>query len=299
MARVALFFSLAVWLCVSSASAQVCGPYPNNLQNNTTADATQVMANFNAVLACVNAQPALRSYLAGLTMSNDASNTVIDSAAGIATSDDQTTLMTLASAFSKNVNAAWSPGSGTSSGCLDTGNLQPSTWYHLFVIARTDTGAVDELCSTSAAAPAMPTNYTKKRRVGSFKTDGSSHILIFSQNGDEFLWAASVNENGASLSTTGTAYTLQGVPPGIKVNALLVAWMSYGATATNVLIYSPDITAPNGYSLTNLGTGYSVGGQFNVRTNTSQQIMAVATNGSGISFAAGTMGWVDTRGRFN
>jgi hypothetical protein len=45
---------IALLLLSGTAEAQTCGALPNNLQNNTTADATQVMANFNALLGCIN-----------------------------------------------------------------------------------------------------------------------------------------------------------------------------------------------------------------------------------------------------
>jgi hypothetical protein len=39
------------------AAAAVCGALPNTLTNGTTADATQVMANFNTLLNCINNLP--------------------------------------------------------------------------------------------------------------------------------------------------------------------------------------------------------------------------------------------------
>ena len=54
----------------SSALAQSCS-VPNTLTNGTNADATQVMANLNAILACVNNQApilaVLRRHLARVT----------------------------------------------------------------------------------------------------------------------------------------------------------------------------------------------------------------------------------------
>src|SRR5437016_2048387 len=226
MIRGILAAVLVLSLCVGgTAVAQTCTAYRYNLTNGATADATQVMANFNYVLTCANNQAAasiLRGWLAGLTMSNDGTNpnTVIDTAAGVANADDATTLMTLP-AFTKNANGAWAVGTGT--GCLDPGSsLADNTWYHLFVIAWVDTGVVDELCSTSATAPTLPTNYTKKRRIGSFKTDGAAHILAFSQLGDEFIWATPVTDvSFSTLGTTATTFTLASVPVGVQVNALV------------------------------------------------------------------------------
>jgi len=238
----------------------------------------------------------LRGYLAGLNLANDgvSPNTVIDVSAGICCSDDATTMMSLA-AFTKSLAAAWSAGSGN--GGLDTGTVAASTWYHVFVIERTDTGIADVLLSLSATAPVLPANYTKKRRVGAIRTDASSHILAFSQNGDEFLWAAAVGDvNVSNLGTTPTLFALT-VPTGVKVNALIRAV----ATPSNVtLINSPDenavgTNAPAG-NLT-IGGGETAGGG-NTRTNTGGQIRAVA-NAASTVFQIATYGWTDKRGRFN
>ena len=252
---------------------------------------------------CANNQAAaslLRGWLAGLTLSNDGinPNTVIDTTAGVANADDATTLMTLP-AFTKNANGAWAVGTGN--GCLATGSsLAASTWYHLFVIARTDTGAVDELCSTSATAPTLPTNYTKKRRIGSFKTDGAAHILAFVQNGDEFLWKTSTPDvNSVAIGTTALAPTLT-VPTGVQVNALFRATQT-NPGAVGLLFTSPDendqtgglpnndLTSPN---------GVYASARFNVRTNTNAQIRARSVS-PGSTYWISTYGWIDTHGRFN
>ncbi len=52
-------------ITVGSAHAQSCGPLPNTLTNNTTADATQVMANFNALLNCINTNGTVTAGAAG------------------------------------------------------------------------------------------------------------------------------------------------------------------------------------------------------------------------------------------
>ena len=48
----------ALLLLVGAAVAQIVGSLPFNLQNNTPADATQVMANFNAIVSGTNANGA-------------------------------------------------------------------------------------------------------------------------------------------------------------------------------------------------------------------------------------------------
>jgi hypothetical protein len=238
----------------------------------------------------------IRGYLAGLTLSNDATspNTTVDISAGVCAADDASLIMSLG-AFTKTTGA-WVVGNGN--GGLDTGTVAASTWYHVFVIERTDTNVVDALISLSATSPTLPANYTKKRRIGSVRTDASSHILAFSQNGDEFLWAAAVGDvNTSSLGTTATLLTLT-VPIGVKVNALY----RFAATAGNgILINSPDESAlafnvPVGNVTSDSAVSSGAGG--NTRTNVNGQIRATA-GASSTLLQLVTYGWIDTRGKFN
>ena len=170
----ALLFVLALG---GSASAQTCS-VPVTLSNGSNADASLVMQNLNALATCINnannASP-LRGYLSGLTLSTVGSSINFGVAAGVATSDDTTTSMKLATSLSKST-AAWAVGSGV--GALDTGTIANSTWYHVFLIERTDTGVVDVLVSLSATTPTLPASYTKQRRIGSMKTNkiGRAHV---------------------------------------------------------------------------------------------------------------------------
>ena len=245
----------------------------------------------------------LRGYLGGLTISNDggAPNTVLDIAQGVCTSDDGVVYMPLP-AFTKNCNAAWAVGS--SLGALDSGSsLSASTWYHVFVIQRLDTGVTDVLVSQSATAPTMPTNYTKKRRIGSFKTDGSSHILAFTQNGDEFLWVTTtVDVNGITTTTAQQPHAIN-VPLGIVVNALGRSLFQAGSGTTLVLT-SPGVTGDLASTAGNAdlvinGASQFAAGSFNIRTNTSQQITTSnSVSGTGAWYWV-TKGWIDTRGRYS
>lgn len=73
-----LVFSLLVF--AGEASAQSCATYPYNLQNNTTADATQVMANFNC--AARTYQPTFTGPATFTTTSG--SNVLLDKPGGAA-----------------------------------------------------------------------------------------------------------------------------------------------------------------------------------------------------------------------
>jgi hypothetical protein len=243
------------------------------------------------------------NYLGGLTLSNDATtpNTVLDIATGTACSDDNTTMMSLATAaFKKNCNAAWAVGSGN--GALDSGSaLVANAWYHVFLIERTDTGVVDVLISLSATAPTMPTSYTKKRRIGSIKTDGSVHILAFSQLGDEFLWAVDcgwdIASNGAVAVAPGTLIVSPNIPLGVKVVAIINSVQT--VIPANGQIRSPDEPAVAGawnYGSQG-GSGVSPSNQFRIRTNTAAQIRLIGVSAIASGIYMGTIGWYDNRGK--
>jgi len=241
--------------------------------------------------------PILQGFLGGLVLSNDATsaNTTLDIASGQTTSDDVTTFMGLTSNYTKTTGS-WAVGTGN--GGLDTGAISASTWYHVFVIERTDTGVVDVLFSKSATSPTFPANYTEKRRIGSFKTDASSHILAFTQVYDTFIWTAPVSPDiSSSISATPTLFALAGVPTGVKVTAKLRGGMLN--QNTNTLINSPDESAVSGGSIGDNFTWEASSvlggsGELMIGTNTSAQIRAVATSTNTLFIT--TVGWRDTRG---
>jgi hypothetical protein len=219
----------------------------------------QIASNLPLVVGNIPVtQSNLRGYLSGLALSNDGSSptTVLDVAAGVCASDDSTMLMTLA-AFTKSTGA-WALGSGN--GGLDTGSVANNTWYHVFVIERTDTQVVDVLFSTSATSPTMPTNYTKKRRIGSFRTNASAQVIAFTQNGDEFLWAVPVADLSTGSPGTSAVLRTMTIPSGTKVDWFGILYLVHSATAS-ALVTSPDQadTAPDTTQTFSILTGAGSG----------------------------------------
>ena len=245
---------------------------------------------------------ALYNYLAGLTLSNDgvSPNSVLDIEAGVC-SDSTNAVSIVLGAFTKSTSATWAAGTGN--GGMGTGlTIADSTWYHVFAIINA--GSPDVYFDTSITAANAPSSTTAFRRIGSFLTDGSAHILGFNQNGDEFIWTAFISESGITspISTTSVLQSLAGVPPGVKVNALIRAEAS-GSAPTRVLLNSPAETAVSGTTLASNNNSnlivqlnsQAVGGWFNIRTNASNQIQSVA--GGSTTLIIKTNGWIDTRGR--
>jgi hypothetical protein len=254
---------------------------------------------FNGVGDPAEIDPGLpRSYLAGFGLANNGVDAVndIDIAAGAARSDDNSVDI-VGAALTKRLDAAWAV--GTNQGGLDAGAKTNNTGYHLFAILRPDTGVVDVLFSTSATAPTLPANYTKKRRLGWVRTDGSGAILAFVQYGADFLWKVPFQETtSASPGTAAVTQTLASVPSGLVVEALLNI-----AAAANYTYLSSLATTDSAPATTIVGTaagatlGVNTGtlrGQARVHTNTTAQIRYRCT--SNVQIDISVLGWVDRRG---
>jgi hypothetical protein len=178
-----------------------------------------------------------------------------------------------------------------------------STWYHVFLIQRTDTNNVDLLCSTSATAPTMPTNYTKKRRIGSVLTDANGAINFFSQVSRSFRWATPSALNVSEVALTAAKTASATTPNGVVVNARLQTCLSLGSGSANILYVSaltqadiaPSTTAT---PLATLGTGTNDQGcgLVDVYTDTSRQyrIRGSAIAGGSDAVRIVTVGWEDT-----
>lgn len=248
--------------------------------------------------------PMPQSAITGLTLSNNGSdaNNDIDIAAGRAVDGGGTYNLILTSAKTKQLDATWAV--GTNQGGLDTGVKANSTWYHIWLIARVDTHVVDVLYSTSATAPTMPTNYTKKRRIGAVRTDSSGNLIPFLQYGDNFWWKSPpfLDVNDATLTTSKKNYALSGSPLGIVCEVFANAKVDHG-TAAIVYISNPNFTdlAPSASALP-LVSLHSVGTneldlQVKLITDTSAQISA-RSSASSTSFLVSVLGWTDPRGKW-
>jgi hypothetical protein len=82
---------------------------------------------------------------------------------------------------------------------LDTGAIAASTWYYIWIIS--DGINVRALASLSRTAPTMPSGYTYKARVGSFRTDGTANKFPFGfqQFGRRFQYKIGTGTNLTTL----------------------------------------------------------------------------------------------------
>ena len=250
----------------------------------------------NPVISATLNPTLVPNYISGLTLSTAGSSASFGIAVGVANDTTNATLMSLGSAYTKTTSS-WAVGSGN--GGLDTGAIANTTWYHVHLIERTDTGVVDVLFSLDPNNPTMPTNYTLHRRIGSLRTDGSAHWLAFTQTGDTFIWgtvAADVSNSTVVSALTNTALT---VPSGVIVSALMRASLNATTgTSGKLVAISETDQAVSTNTNTNIQTGNNnlTAGQYEIVTNTASQIAVRFATNSAATYSIYTYGWKDTRG---
>lgn len=249
-----------------------------------------------------------KGHLYGLTLSNssgDATND-IDVAAGEASSDETVPhLMRLTSALTKRLDAAWSVGSNQ--GGLDTGSIANTT-YHVWLIQRSDTGVVDALFSASASSPTMPTNYDRKRRIGSIIRSAGA-ILAFFQEGDVFTFEQPILDVNANNPGTSAVTATISTPTGIRVQAFGTTNLTSTSTTFVSVAYisslavaaiAPNYNTSNTVTIQTLSTAgtYRAVSSWRCFTNMSSQIRyQLNASDANSTIRILLFGWVDTRGR--
>ena len=240
--------------------------------------------------------PIIQNHLTGLILSTAGSSTTFSVASGQATDSGNVDYIALNSSISKTTSA-WAVGSGN--GALDTGAIAASTWYHVYLIKRPDTGVVDVLISLSATSPTMPANYTLKRRIGSLLTNGSSQWTSFIQLGDEFLWNTVFTDvNGVIPGVTTASSRTLTVPSGIQVIARIRANSKDPSNASaQVQLSSLDESDQTTFfNMIGTGTNTNTTGSYDIRTNTSSQIR-MRQSTTTVAISIWTYGWIDNRGK--
>lgn len=256
-------------------------------------------ANRTVVQASADLTP--NGYISGLTLSAAGSTGTFGIAVGLAGDSTGVIGMLLASAFTKTTSA-WAVGTGN--GAMDTGAVAINTWYHVFLIKRSDTGLVDVLFSLSATGPTMPASYTYKRRIGAMKTDASSKWLAFLQVGDHFVWATPIKDldSGAVVASGGYTLNLTGVPTGVNVVARLRGFYTNATVGSLFLISSPlELAATPNAIRGNLTAAVQVTGAASCFTcdvvTDSTATIRYSVNQNSSDIALDAYGWIDSRGK--
>jgi hypothetical protein len=255
-----------------------------------------------------------RGLIWGLTTSNNGTDAVndIDIAVGVAASvvAPYPLMENTTSALTKRLDAAWAV--GDAAGGLDGtessgGTPDTSTWYHVYLIQRSDTGVVDVLFSENATTPSIdgtpvPAAYDHWRRIGSVFNDSGGDIDAYWQTGDVFRWVTAANDKVGLTADEAWGLDAITVPLGVMVQPIINGFVTATTGDTFQQVGDArDTGATNPQTFVRTGTGNNgagtvVGGFF---TNTSSQIhfrFEEATDGIG---SLNTLGWIDLRGRLD
>lgn len=238
-----------------------------------------------------------QKYIAGLTYANgdgvgggDATND-ITIAAGAGRDSTNAKNIVLASAITKQLDAAWAV--GTAAGGLDTGAIGNSDYY-IWLIMRSDTGVVDALFSLSSTAPTMPTSYDYKRIIGWFKRVGATIVAFHTYETDggglELLWdSPTLDIDLAATLTTARRTDAVKVPLNFSTIAQLNVALN-DAAAWQAYIYCPD--------LTDVAPSVTVAPLSSMRGETAgstwQGVMRVRTSAAGLIAARASTATIDT-----
>jgi hypothetical protein len=216
----ALTLLAGLLLLPAPAQATVSCSVPFNLTNGTVADASQVMANYNAILACLSTSTASAgantdiTSLGGLTTPITPAQggaTALCGANGFAAINNTGTpltelTLTFTQALVTNSLGAVQFGTaatlvlnfgsiGTPNG-LDAGSLGASTVYYLYLIGNGTT--IASLASLSASAPTLPAGYTFSCRVGAWYSTTLSQLITGIIGGNKFMLRQSSTTNTAA-----------------------------------------------------------------------------------------------------
>lgn len=259
-----------------NASETINGSTILILRSGLTADIVCDGTNFFAdVHGDPQSGPQLQGYNTGLSVSTSATNAAnaVDISVGAAASDvSPYYLMQLSSALGKRVDTTWTVG-GTPAvplGGLDTGSVGNNTYY-IWLIQRSDTGVVDALYSLSSTAPTMPTNYDRKRLIGSFARFSATNTAPSSS-----FATAGIRYATPSVSPNTTSVDFTVIPPGVKRITALMAPLTMSAAANPLIQLGSGAIQTTGYN----GLA-SVAGSTSISTST-------ATVTDGLRLAAAT-----------
>ena len=215
---------------------------------------------------------------------------MLDIAVGYA-ADSTNAVMITGTAFTKSTAGSWAAGSGGNG--MGTGlTIAASTWYHVFAIINA--AAFDVYFDTSVTAANKPASTTAFRYIGSFRTDGSSHILAFTQYGQKFTWTSQILSLNTGTAASATLFTVS-TPLGFVTFPYLIMHDTTGGLAGDTLTVYPGNNSTQEdihYTLpvpVATAFGYFYG---STTTNTSSQVYYSA-NGGGGGLTVFTVGYVN------
>lgn len=205
-------------------------------------------------------------------------------------------VITLSSALTKQIDAAWA--AGDAAGGLFFGTVAADTTYHCFLIIKDSDGSVDSGFDTSLSAANIPAGYTAYRRVHSLKTDSASNFQAFDQYGDTIeLRSNPLDFNGTAGNSTRNLLTLVSIPGVEGILAKLSLWASIGGASSTWVrdVNFIDQAATVGASdITTSSSATTQSARISVPVDSSSQV-ARRSNNVSVSLVINSAGYIDQR----
>lgn len=147
----------------------------------------------------------LEGSIVGMELSNNSTDADhdIDISAGTCMNSDNTQQMTLSTAITKQIDAAWA--AGDDAGGMLNGTVGASTYYHVYALWKAADSSVDVgfLDPSDTLSTYLPSGYTKFRWLGFVRTNSSSNVCGFIMTNDYIAWdTASENVLSTGITTS-------------------------------------------------------------------------------------------------
>ena len=253
----------------------------------------------------ISSAPFLKWYLDGLTIENDSGDTNNDILINVwtASSSDNTQYIDLGTAITKRLDASWT--AWDNGWWLATGSKASNTWYHVFVIRKSD-GSVDAWFDTSTTASNLlsTSGYNNYRRIGSVRTDGSSNIRGFNQQWNYFHFSTTIQDINV-VGTTSRVFHTVSVPPvpvlakmsitgEVTSAATRVAWITSPLEDDKVPNHPYPWHSSNSWNMKSRWDSYSISTSVLrdfIRTDNST--IGIRVNNNAMRFRGYVHGWTD------
>jgi len=286
------------------------------LKTDGAATAAFAAATYAAGPATTSLLPYPRGHLAGMQITHT-STTLIDVGkgscrCGTSADPDLANAINTNAAFGKTfVTGGWVAGDGNSGVPTAAGFAAAADTWHYFALVGSD-GTQDFGYDTSvtavnlladAAVQSALTATVYYRRIASFVSDATPVLTALTQIGDEFVWAVVVDEG--PTAPDGTAQTLAlTVPTDVNVEAIFNVLFEDNTIDATLSIHrlDGDTSAPSkDNALANFigpGGNDAVCQQMRMMTDTSSSVGYRSSEAIAL-WEVGTVGWVDSRGRYD
>ena len=213
---------------------------------------------------------------------------------------------TIPAAFTKQIDATWAAGDDAGGDFVTGGSPTADTTYYVFLIRKDSDGSIDAGFDTDIDCANIPSGYTAYRLIARVMTDGSSNIIPYVQDADNFYLETPVVAEDINPGTSAVLLSLQ-VPTGGGIipiaNYRLTPVSAEPTGATNGIFSSPlvsDIAPTSTIRNVEMGPASDGPSEFSgpLVANASGQIrVRVDNSGTNIKVMAAVSGWIDRRGR--